>query len=64
MHWEAFAAAEPGQPFRVELARSGQQLEVAADESLLEAHQQPDALRLAWLRQPDPARPLTRRRHP
>ncbi|MGA4449876.1 PDR/VanB family oxidoreductase [Ectopseudomonas chengduensis] len=37
VHWEAFAAAEPGQPFRVELARSGQQLEVAADESLLEA---------------------------
>jgi ferredoxin-NADP reductase len=37
VHWEAFAAPEPGQPFRVELARSGRQLEVAAEESLLEA---------------------------
>ncbi|WP_313466333.1 PDR/VanB family oxidoreductase [Pseudomonas nitroreducens] len=37
MHWEAFAAPEPGLPFRVELARSGRQLEVAAEQSLLEA---------------------------
>ncbi|HGW4499804.1 TPA: 2Fe-2S iron-sulfur cluster-binding protein [Pseudomonas aeruginosa] len=37
VHWEAFAAPEPGQPFRVELARSGQQLEVGPDQSLLEA---------------------------
>lgn len=37
VHWEAFAAPEPGQPFRVELARSGQRLEVGAEESLLEA---------------------------
>ncbi|MFZ6049832.1 PDR/VanB family oxidoreductase [Pseudomonas sp. CR3202] len=37
VHWEAFSAPEPGHPFRVELARSGRQLEVGADESLLEA---------------------------
>lgn len=37
VHWEAFAAPEPGQPFRVELARSGRQLEVGAEQSLLEA---------------------------
>lgn len=37
VHWEAFAAPEPGLPFRVELARSGQQLQVAAEQSLLEA---------------------------
>ena len=37
VHWEAFASAEPGLPFRVELARSGQQLDVGAEESLLEA---------------------------
>lgn len=37
VHWEAFAAPEPGLPFRVELARSGRQLEVAAEQSLLEA---------------------------
>lgn len=37
VHWEAFAAPEPGLPFRVELARSGRQLEVPAEQSLLEA---------------------------
>lgn len=37
VHWEAFAAPEPGQPFRVELARSGRQLTVGAEQSLLEA---------------------------
>ncbi len=37
VHWEAFAAPEPGLPFRVELARSGRQLEVSAEQSLLEA---------------------------
>ncbi|SHL67617.1 PDR/VanB family oxidoreductase [Phytopseudomonas punonensis] len=37
VHWEAFAAPEPGVPFRVELARSGRQLEVGAEQSLLEA---------------------------
>ncbi|MFZ7068772.1 PDR/VanB family oxidoreductase [Pseudomonas aeruginosa] len=37
VHWEAFAAPEPGKPFRVELARSGRQLEVGAEQSLLEA---------------------------
>jgi len=37
IHWEAFAAAEPGQPFQVELARLGKRLDVSADESLLEA---------------------------
>lgn len=37
LHWEAFAAPEPGHPFRVELARSGRQLDVAAEQSLLEA---------------------------
>ncbi|MFR0692733.1 PDR/VanB family oxidoreductase [Enterobacterales bacterium AE_CKDN230030158-1A_HGKHYDSX7] len=37
VHWEAFAAPEPGQPFRVELARSGRQLSVGAEQSLLEA---------------------------
>ncbi|MDZ3991842.1 PDR/VanB family oxidoreductase [Pseudomonas sp. Teo4] len=37
VHWEAFAAAEPGQPFGVELVRSGRQLQVAANQSLLEA---------------------------
>ncbi|VXD05211.1 Carnitine monooxygenase reductase subunit [Pseudomonas sp. 8Z] len=37
VHWEAFAAPEPGQPFSVELARSGQRLQVPGDHSLLEA---------------------------
>jgi ferredoxin-NADP reductase len=37
VHWEAFAAPEPGLPFRVELARSGRQLEGSAEQSLLEA---------------------------
>lgn len=37
LHWEAFAAPEPGEPFTVELARSGQRLQVAGDHSLLEA---------------------------
>lgn len=37
LHWEAFAAPEPGLPFQVELARSGRQLQVAAEQSLLEA---------------------------
>lgn len=37
IHSEAFAGAEPGQPFAVELQRSGRQLQVGADESLLEA---------------------------
>lgn len=36
LHWEAFAAPEPGQPFTVELARSGQRLQVPGDHSLLE----------------------------
>lgn len=37
LHSEAFAAAEPGQPFSVELQRSGRQLQVGAGQSLLEA---------------------------
>ncbi|WP_437879693.1 PDR/VanB family oxidoreductase [Pseudomonas sp. LRF_L74] len=37
VHWEAFAAPEPGVPFRVELARSGRQVDVGAEQSLLEA---------------------------
>ncbi|MFC3609474.1 PDR/VanB family oxidoreductase [Stutzerimonas tarimensis] len=37
VHWEAFAAPEPGLPFVVELANSGQRIEVPADLSLLEA---------------------------
>ncbi|MHA6195455.1 PDR/VanB family oxidoreductase [Pseudomonas wadenswilerensis] len=37
LHSEAFAAAEPGQPFSVELQRSGRQLQVGAEQSLLEA---------------------------
>ncbi|WNW10572.1 PDR/VanB family oxidoreductase [Pseudomonas sp. DTU_2021_1001937_2_SI_NGA_ILE_001] len=37
LHWEAFTAPQPGEPFRVELVRSGRQLEVAAEQSLLEA---------------------------
>nr|WP_218626427.1 PDR/VanB family oxidoreductase [Pseudomonas sp. dw_358] len=37
VHREAFSAAAPGQPFRLQLARSGQTLEVAGEQSLLEA---------------------------
>ncbi|WP_095093656.1 PDR/VanB family oxidoreductase [Pseudomonas sp. Irchel 3A5] len=37
VHWEAFAAPEPGVPFDVHLARSGQRLKVNAEDSLLEA---------------------------
>ncbi|MCU1725306.1 PDR/VanB family oxidoreductase [Pseudomonas sp. 5P_5.1_Bac1] len=37
VHSEAFAAAQPGQPFRVELVRSGRHLQVSAEQSLLEA---------------------------
>jgi ferredoxin-NADP reductase len=37
LHWEAFNAPEPGQPFTVELTRSGQRLQVPGDHSLLEA---------------------------
>ena len=36
LHWEAFAAPAPGLPFQIELARSGRQLQVAAEQSLLE----------------------------
>lgn len=37
IHYEAFAAPEPGEPFKAQLTRSGKTLDVAADESLLEA---------------------------
>ncbi|MDG6398819.1 PDR/VanB family oxidoreductase [Pseudomonas quasicaspiana] len=37
VHWEAFAAPEPGNPFDVHLTRSGRQLKVNAEDSLLEA---------------------------
>lgn len=37
VHWEAFAAAEPGEPFVAELASSGRRIEVPAEASLLEA---------------------------
>jgi len=37
IHFEAFAAPEPGEPFQVSLARSDRVIEVGADESLLEA---------------------------
>ncbi|OIN12386.1 PDR/VanB family oxidoreductase [Oceanisphaera psychrotolerans] len=40
IHWEAFASAEPGEPFVAELAGSGRRIEVAADYSLLEALEQ------------------------
>ena len=36
IHWEEFAGAKPGEPFIVELNRSGLELTVAADSSLLE----------------------------
>ena len=37
LHWEAFAAAAPGEPFVAVLAGSGRRIEVAGDASLLEA---------------------------
>ncbi len=37
IHYEAFAAPEPGEPFKAQLARSGKAVEVGSDESLLEA---------------------------
>lgn len=37
VHWEAFSAAQPGQPFDVQLLRSQQRLHVGAEQSLLEA---------------------------
>ncbi len=37
IHYEAFAAPEPGEPFQARLARSAQSVDVGADESLLEA---------------------------
>jgi ferredoxin-NADP reductase len=36
IHWEEFAGAKPGQPFTVELSRSGVELAVAANKSVLE----------------------------
>ncbi|TBV00768.1 PDR/VanB family oxidoreductase [Phytopseudomonas dryadis] len=40
VHWEAFAAPEPGLPFVVELLGSGRRIEVPGDFSLLEALEQ------------------------
>ncbi|MBD8577129.1 oxidoreductase [Pseudomonas syringae] len=37
VHWEAFTAPAPGLPFAVHLARSGRQVQVGAEDSLLEA---------------------------
>jgi ferredoxin-NADP reductase len=37
VHWETFNAAQPGQPFDLELQRSGRRLRVGAEQSLLEA---------------------------
>ena len=37
VHWEAFSAAQPGQPFDLNLLRSARQLRVGAEQSLLEA---------------------------
>jgi ferredoxin len=37
IHFEAFAAPEPGEPFKAQLTHSGKTVDVAADESLLEA---------------------------
>ncbi|MVV52090.1 oxidoreductase [Pseudomonas sp. PB120] len=37
VHWEAFSAAQPGQPFDLELVRSGRRLRVGAEQSVLEA---------------------------
>lgn len=36
VHWEEFAAPEPGVPFSVELAKSGRTIEVPGDRTLLE----------------------------
>lgn len=36
VHWEEFAAPEPGVPFSVELASSGRRIDVPGDRSLLE----------------------------
>lgn len=36
VHWEEFAAPEPGVPFSVELTRSGQRIDVPGDRTLLE----------------------------
>ena len=40
VHWEVFAAPEPGQPFMAQLARSGKRVAVGSDFSLLEALEQ------------------------
>lgn len=40
VHFEAFAAPQPGNPFEVELSRSGRTLSVDEDSSLLEALEQ------------------------
>jgi ferredoxin-NADP reductase len=37
LHYEAFSAPQPGQPFELQLLRSGKRLAVGADQSLLEA---------------------------
>ncbi|WAH61158.1 PDR/VanB family oxidoreductase [Pseudomonas silvicola] len=37
VHWEAFSSAAPGEPFAVHLARSNRHLQVAGEQSLLEA---------------------------
>ena len=37
IHYEAFAAPEPGEPFQAQLAQSGRSIEVGSNESLLEA---------------------------
>jgi ferredoxin-NADP reductase len=37
VHWEAFSAAQPGQPFDLKLLRSGRRLRVSTEQSLLEA---------------------------
>ncbi|WP_417225408.1 PDR/VanB family oxidoreductase [Amphritea sp.] len=42
IHWEEFAGAKPGQPFKVELSRTGVELVVAADSSLLEVLEEAD----------------------
>jgi len=42
IHWEEFAGAKPGLPFVVELSRSGVELAVAADSSLLETLESAD----------------------
>lgn len=37
VHWEAFVAAAPGAPFTAQLGRSARSIDVASDQSLLEA---------------------------